>query len=268
MDREYSTISWLDCETQVSARKKVVTKLRCSVCSKFKDRIATRRNFSNRWIEGADSMRTSNIRDHARADQHVHAMMFYKRECAKGDSAGACCSYNTSSIATALYKLPDLEKSQLRVKFDLAYFIAREQMSFRMYSKLCELQAWHGVSVDTNEVAGKTFIHYIAEVKRQELLETSQSSLFFFLLDGSADSSNTENEKLMTVYCDTNCDDEVHTNTSYFQVYRPLSVAGTGQDDSVRNAVLSLEITEFSAEHCELIGIGTDGASANIAKRV
>ena len=171
MDREYSTMSWLDCEMQVSARNKVATKLRCSVCSKFKERIATRQNFSNRWIEGADSMRMSNIRDHACAYQHVHAMMLYKRECAKGDSAGTCCSYNTSSIATALYKLPDLEKSQLRVKFDLAYFMAREKMSFRMYPKFCELQARHGVSVGTtytNEVAGKTFVHYIAEVKRQE----------------------------------------------------------------------------------------------------
>ena len=75
LDRECSTMSWLDCETQVSARKKVVTKLLCSVCKKFRARIEHRRNFSERWIIGADSVRTSNIRDHSRADQHVHAMM-------------------------------------------------------------------------------------------------------------------------------------------------------------------------------------------------
>ena len=102
MDRECSTMSWLDCEMQVSARKKVVSKLRCSVWCKFKERIVMRSNFSTRWIEGADSARTSSIRDHARADLHVHAMMLYKRECAKAYSAGACCSYDTSSIATAL----------------------------------------------------------------------------------------------------------------------------------------------------------------------
>jgi hypothetical protein len=85
-------MSWLDCETQVSARKKVVTKLLCSVCKKFRARIEHRRNFSERWIIGADSVRTSNIRDHSRADQHVHAMMLLKKEHAS--SSGASCSYS------------------------------------------------------------------------------------------------------------------------------------------------------------------------------
>ena len=39
LDRECSTMSWLDCETHVGGRKKVVTKLLCSVCKKFKERI-------------------------------------------------------------------------------------------------------------------------------------------------------------------------------------------------------------------------------------
>lgn len=272
MDWECSTMSWLDCETQVSARKKVVSKLRCSACCKFKERIATRRNFSTRWIEGADLVRTSSIRDQARADQCVHAMMLYKREYAKADKAGACCSYDTSPIATALNKLPDLERSQLHVKFDLAYFIARERMFFRVYPKLCELETRHGVMVGTtytNEVAGRTFIHYIKEVRRQELLETLARGPFFsFLLDESTDSGNVDNEILMVVYCDTSGDDEkVHTKTVYFQVFQPLSLAGTGLFESVKDALLGLGITEFSAEHCtKLIGIGTDGASANIAK--
>ena len=76
----------------MSARKKVVTKLLCSVCKKFRARIEHRRNFSERWIIGADSVRTSNIRDHSRADQHVHAMMLLKKEHAS--SSGASCSYS------------------------------------------------------------------------------------------------------------------------------------------------------------------------------
>ena len=52
-------------------------------------------------------------------------MMLLKKEQAKADNS-PCSSY--SPIALALGKLPDLEMSQLRVKFDLAYFIAREKM--------------------------------------------------------------------------------------------------------------------------------------------
>ena len=149
-----------------------------------------RRN-SERWIFGADSLRTSNIRDHSRADQHVHAMMLLKKEHAM--SSGASCLYS-SPIVQALSKLPDLEKSELRVKFDMAYFVAREKMAFSKYPKLCELEARRGVSVGTsytNEIAGKTFTQYIAKAKRQELAEKLKHAKFFSLLmDGNTDSSN------------------------------------------------------------------------------
>ena len=75
VDRECLTVTWLDCNTELSGRKNIVTKFRCSVCAKFKTRIATRRNFCERWLRGAESVRTSNIRDHARADQHIYAIL-------------------------------------------------------------------------------------------------------------------------------------------------------------------------------------------------
>lgn len=127
-------MSWLNCETQVNARKKIFTKLQCSICEKFKDPIATRRNFSDRWIVGAESIQTSNICDHASADQHVHAMLLLKKERAKADN---CLSTSYAPIAQALSKLSELEMKQLRVKFDLAYFIAREKLAFSKYPKLC-----------------------------------------------------------------------------------------------------------------------------------
>ena len=80
LDHDCQTVSWLDCESKVVAGKSIVSKLRCSTCAKFKVKIVSRRNFSNRWIVGADSVRTSNIRDHARADQHTHAMNLVKKE--------------------------------------------------------------------------------------------------------------------------------------------------------------------------------------------
>ena len=68
-------------------------------------------------------MRTSKIRDHSHADRYIHTMSLLKREQAKASNS-ACCSYS-SPIVHALSKLPDLEKAQLRVTFDLTYFIAR-----------------------------------------------------------------------------------------------------------------------------------------------
>ena len=59
LDRDHQTVSWLDCDTVSEGGKKVVQRLKCSVCSKFKASIRGRRNFNDRWIVGADSVRTS-----------------------------------------------------------------------------------------------------------------------------------------------------------------------------------------------------------------
>lgn len=75
-------------------------------------------------------------------------------------------------LQKGLNKLLDLERSQLKVKFDLAYFVATEKMVFSKHPKLCELVARHGIGVGTtytNKMAGEAFTHYIAKAKRQEL---------------------------------------------------------------------------------------------------
>ena len=72
-------------------------------------------------------------------------------------------------IAMALYTLDEGEKVKLRHKFDIAYFIAREKLSFRKYPQLVKLEAKHGVSIGTNyitETAAMEFTHYIAESVR------------------------------------------------------------------------------------------------------
>ena len=47
-DREFETVSWLECESAVEGGTKVVRKLKCSVCNKFRMRIIHKRNFSDR----------------------------------------------------------------------------------------------------------------------------------------------------------------------------------------------------------------------------
>ena len=69
-DREYKTLSWLECDTCIEAGTRVVTQLKCSVCKKFQSRIVGKRNFGDRWITGAESIRMSNIRDHTQSEQH------------------------------------------------------------------------------------------------------------------------------------------------------------------------------------------------------
>ena len=71
-------------------------------------------------------------------------MNLLKREQAKANDVPSC-SY--APIVKALSVIPPLEKEQLKRKFDIAYFLAIEKLSFSKFPQLCELESHHGVSI-------------------------------------------------------------------------------------------------------------------------
>ena len=158
-DKELSTMTWLDCESRMNGRKKIVDKLKCKLCTKFESKIEGRENFSNQWILAADSVRASNVRDHAQNDQHAHSMALLKKENAVAVGLGPV-SY--APITRALNKLPDEERQRQRHKLDIAHFVATEKLSYLKYPRICELESHYSVSLGSsylNETAGKTFTH-------------------------------------------------------------------------------------------------------------
>ena len=164
-DWECKTITWLDCETVVEGGTKVVKKLKCKVCTKFRSQILCKRNFSDQWISGADFVRISNIRDHASSEQHNHAMALLQREAA---AATGQSSTSSAPIVVALTSLSEDEKVRLRHKFDIAYWLAVEKISFRKFPSVCNLETQHGVNIGTTyttETAAKSFIGYIAQAR-------------------------------------------------------------------------------------------------------
>ena len=106
-------MSWLDWSTEKEGAKKMVTRLKCKVCTEFVDKIRGRKNFSDKWIIGADLVRISNVRDHARNDQHAHVMSLLKKP--RSQSAGLGPS-SYAPIAQAFNKLLHDEREKFRVK--------------------------------------------------------------------------------------------------------------------------------------------------------
>ena len=176
-DQEWQKVTWLDCETVPEGGTKLVVKLKCKVCRKYK--IVGRRNFSEKWISGAESVKTTNIVDHAKSDQHIHAMNLHKKELALSKNLSVA-SY--APIAQSMNTLPDDERSKLKVKFDIAYFVATEQLAYCKYPKICELEARHGVMMGNSylhENAAKEFTHFISESRKQSVLSSVSNANFF-----------------------------------------------------------------------------------------
>ena len=72
---------------------------------------------------------------------------------------------------------------------------------------------------------------------------------------------------MLVVWCDPDGKDErIHTRMSFFKVIRPDSVSGSGLFQVLEGALQILGIQAVDGTHCrKLVGIATDGASANIA---
>ena len=86
-------------------------------------------------------------------------------------------------------------------------------------------------------------------------------------MDGSTDTGNIDNEILLVVWCDPDGSDEkVHTRMDFLTVSRPQSVTARGLFQVLEGCLQGLGIQEVSPDECQkLVGVGTDGAAANIA---
>ena len=104
-----------------SARQESRIEVAMHYLFEFKNRIANRRNYSHRWILGAESVRTSNIR----AIMYMHTVNLLKKEQAEA-SGSRCSSY--APIAKASSMIPNEEREQLCHKFEIAYFLALKKV--------------------------------------------------------------------------------------------------------------------------------------------
>lgn len=106
-DRDNHSVSWLECDTETKSGMQIVTCLKHTICTKFKDVLRHQRNFNKCWLTEANTMKTSNLRDHAQSEQHIYAMALLTKEHAIARGEG---STSYAPIAKALTTFPEYEK--------------------------------------------------------------------------------------------------------------------------------------------------------------
>ena len=176
------------------------------------------------------------------------------------------------SRVVALTSLPEDKMLRLRHKFDIAYWLAVEKISFQKFLINCDLETQHGVNI------GTTYTTELLQTPLQVMLlrvreinyvavNLQEAKFFSVLLDGLTDAGNVYNELLLVVWFDKNgVGEKFYIRTSYLCIIRPVTATALGIFDMVQVAVQKLGFPAISGEHCaKLVGIGTDGAAANIA---
>ena len=273
-EREHRTLTWLRCELD---RDRVhVASLFCAACRKYERYVCSLKNFSSSWIEGSTNLKLSNMLDHARSEVHKAAMSKLSADSAK--ERGESLALNTP-IGRSLSSIDQSTRDRLKLKFDICYTMAKENLAFAKYPALLELEAHHGADMGfaygTPESA-KTFTRYIARSQRQSflnMLSSSHTIFFSFLIDGTTDSGNQEDELIIVVYCSrNNLSEELTVRTRYLSVNNPERANAEGLYKCVAEALKIIGIEALNSDTVlgvsdmpALVGGGSDGAIVNVS---
>ena len=126
-------------------------------------------------------------------------------------------------------------------------FVAIEKLSFLKYHCIYELEKYHGVDIGTsylNEHAGRTFIHYIAEAKQQQVVQA------------------VHNELVLVIWWDIDGNNKkIHTRIIYLSVIRPQTMNAQDFFDVVKASLQKRGVQSIDSVSCKkLVCMGTDGA--------
>ena len=274
-EREHATLSWLRCDRD-SCDKSLVDCLWCDVCRKHEDRIVGMKNFSRAWITGCSNHKNSNIVDHATSEQHRAAMAIARTQAARASQV-PLTSY--SPIARGPLAMEESVEARIKRKFDICYVMAKESLAFQKYPALHQLEERHGVDLGCaykTKDSAKALTHYIAESQHRSFIHNFPSGFYSFLMDGSTDTGNIENELVVIQYCvrdDTA--QELRSCTRYLSLEIPTKADADGLISFLGNALKALGVQNLLdigsvlsvGGNPVLVGGGTDGASVNVSEQ-
>ena len=179
----------------------MVQSLFCEICKRYEDHLQGMRNYSSTWISSSRNLKASSLIHHVCSDQHKAAM----RRLAVDNAKVANQSIATyAPIDKSFLNLQTSVKAKMKIKFDICYLMAKEGMAFEKFPSLHQLESRHGVDIGSNYAtpqSAKLFTHYIALAQRDFFNQLSESKFYSFLMEGSTDAGNVEQELVMALFC-------------------------------------------------------------------
>lgn len=221
--------------------------MRCITCQSYwGPKIESLKPESKKWVTGTSNFKLDTIKSHESSKMHKMANEHVKEHLKPIQESNAC---------KALFQMKSSDYQQMTYKFRNVHAIAKWDMSFKCYSRLCRLDRAKGLAVNKvyeNDKSARIFTRMIAETeinKQHELLE--KAKCFSITIDGCADTSGTEQESIYLHVCDKGI---MHQRFLCFKSPK------TTCSQDIYEAVLEA-FTEFSIDSNKLIGITCDGAS-------
>ena len=154
---------------------------------------------------------------------------------------------NYAPIARSISVMDEAVQARMKKKFDICYVIAKESLAFRKYPSLHELEERHGVDLGFSYKtcdSAKSFTHYIAQSQCQSFLDSLSTTNFYsFLMDGSTDAGNVEDELVLIQYSTQDAAaQEMKSCTRYLSLEVPTNADADGLIKCLGNALRILGV--------------------------
>ena len=234
------------------------------MCEKYESSIENTQGFTREWISSTTNFRSSNVERHVKSKSHLKAMdiHYIKQNPMEEDQT------------TLINSFKGVEKKvweQTKKKFEVSYFVAKEEIPFTKYEKILNLEELHGVDIGAsyrNDKACAEFVDYLGEDLNEKLAKDLTNANFYSVLsDGSTDSAVREQECTFALYFDPkpmeeDKKDKVMIRMGFLGLKHLTSDKGGGK--AITDSFESLGITDFRSK---LVWFGADGASVNMGNR-
>ena len=248
-----------EAEFEYDLRGGKVCTLRCLTCKRWEPRIRSLKNFSPKWISpGSTTIDKDCVKKHIQSLQHQEAVKITKKSLL-GDVYKQLVVEKTP-IGQGLKRMCESDRKSLNVKFNCAYYLAKQERPYRDYSDLLSLHEKNGVGVGKSYLhdrAAANFTFHIAEVTRESLKTDLANANFYSVLnDGSTDSGVIEQELIYVLFLNHGT-----PTLKYFSIESVTNANAEGIKETIATAFSRFGISNFSSR---LLGLNVDGASVNV----
>ena len=147
----YSAEEWLE----INADKKgnVITSS-CKVCKMYASNIESIKNFSRAWAgDGSTNLPLNNAEGHAKGEPHKKALELHWKHIGIKNEERAEIIRNDKkqeAVTSGIAAMQAGEIEKTIKKFEIAYFLAKEELPMVKYPALLALEEKHGVELDNN----------------------------------------------------------------------------------------------------------------------
>lgn len=133
------------------------------------------------------NFKLTNVIDHAKSEAHSVALSLFKRRCGKASSS----PLPKGNQRPLEFKLSNEQQEVFKKKFDISYFVVKEEMPLIKYEKIIQIERRHGVAIGSthnNRTAAQEFVSFQADQLKQELSKDLAKAKFYSILfDGTTD---------------------------------------------------------------------------------